>query len=135
MFLIVLGVVLLVVGVVLGVTVTAIAAIGPVIAGVVLIGVGFAVAGGAKRRAHLEQVGIPGRATVLGLTDTGVRINDAPRVQVAFHCEVPGYAPFQTQSAMVVPLIGLGRLTPGASVPIKVDPTNFNNLIVEWGLP
>ncbi len=80
----------------------------------------------------LLSSGTPGRATIQSFTDTGMRQNWNPLVVVDLQVTVPGQAPYTAQATSMVPKIYLGRLQPGAEVGVRVDPSDFSKLAIDW---
>lgn len=91
--------------------------------------VGFALVGSAKRRKmeNLMATGQQGEAEILGLEDTGVRINDNPRVRLLLEVRIEGHAPYQVAKTMVVPLIRLPQVQVGSTVQVLADPSEAGN--------
>jgi len=73
------------------------------------------------------ETGKPGEATLLALEDTGMRINDNPRVQVVMEVRIPGYPPYQVTKAVTVPLIRMSQVQVGAVVGVMANPAQPNN--------
>ncbi|HUG47797.1 MAG TPA: hypothetical protein VMP67_05235 [Candidatus Limnocylindria bacterium] len=66
---------------------------------------------------RLLASGLEGRATVTGLTQTGMYLNENPQVTMDLSVELPGRTPYPAQRKEFVPLILLGRLSSGAPLP------------------
>lgn len=79
---------------------------------------------GRKRAEALMKTGVQGQATVLSLEDTGMRINDNPRVRVGLEVRLEGYSPYKVQKTMTIPLIKLSQVQPGAEVAVMADPNS-----------
>ena len=80
-----------------------------------------------KRAEALMAVGTQGEATVLSLQDTGMFINNNPRVTLQLEIQMPYGAPYQITKTMTVPLIRLSQIQVGSKVQVMVDmsdPTN-----------
>lgn len=80
-----------------------------------------------KRAQELAAVGIRGEATILSLQDTGMRINDNPRVAMVLEVRLPNMAPYQVQKTITVSIIQLPQVQPGAVVAVLVDPSAPQN--------
>lgn len=80
-----------------------------------------------KKAQELAATGTPGEATILQLEDTGMRINDDPRVAVTMEVRIPGYAPYQVRKTMTLPLIRMSQVQVGAVVAVLADPTQPAN--------
>ena len=80
-----------------------------------------------KRAEELMAKGTQGEATILSLEDTGMRINDNPRVTMKLEIRMPYGAPYQLTKNVTIPIIRLSQVPVGAVVPVMVDmsdPTN-----------
>jgi hypothetical protein len=80
-----------------------------------------------KRAQELMQNGTQGEATILSLQDTGMMINDNPRVALLLEVRVAMRPPYQVTKSMTVPLIRLSQIQTGSVVQVMVDlsdPTN-----------
>jgi len=76
---------------------------------------------------HLAAVGTQGEAKVLSLTDTGMLVNNNPRVTLELEVTMPMRPPYKVTKTMVVPLIRLPQVQVGETVGVMVDmsdPTN-----------
>lgn len=90
---------------------------------------GFVIFGAAKRKKleNLMENGKPGEAIILGFEDTGVMINNNPRVKLSLEVQLEGQMPYQIQKTMVVPLIRISQFQIGSKVPVLVDPNEPQN--------
>ncbi len=77
-----------------------------------------------KRAQELMAVGTQGEATVLALQDTGMFINNNPRVSMLLEVRVGNLAPYQVQKVATIPMIRLSQIQVGAVVPVMVDMSN-----------
>lgn len=80
-----------------------------------------------KKAEELMATGQQGEATILALQDTGMRINDDPRVAIVMEVRIPGYAPYQVQKTITLPLIRMSQVQVGSIVAVMADPTQPNN--------
>lgn len=80
-----------------------------------------------KKAEALMATGRQGEATVLALQDTGMRINDDPRVALVLEVRIPGYPPYQVQKTMTLPLIRMSQVQVGSVVAVMADPTQPGN--------
>lgn len=85
---------------------------------------------GAKNRAIL-QTGLPAYAVVLQLADTGTRVNDNPQVHILLEVRPHDRPPFQAQATTIVPMIALARVQPGATVTVRYNPQNPQEVALE----
>jgi hypothetical protein len=80
-----------------------------------------------KRINELVATGKQGTAVVLSLSDTGVTINDDPRVQLLLEIHIPNHQPYQAQKTVTLPLIYLPQVQTGSTINILADPAQPNN--------
>jgi hypothetical protein len=80
-----------------------------------------------KKLQDLAATGIQGQATVLQLEDTGMRINDDPRVAVTLQVQLPGYPPYVVRKTITLPLIRMSQVQVGSVVAVLADPTQPGN--------
>jgi hypothetical protein len=78
----------------------------------------------ASKTAALEQSGVLALAQIMGLTETGTRINDRPVVKVNLHIAGPGFA-FDSQNRVIVDIARQGNLTSRKLV-VLVDPATHD---------
>jgi hypothetical protein len=84
-----------------------------------------------QRAEALMKVGTQGEATILSLQDTGMRINDDPRVTMRLEIQMPYGAPYQLTKTVTIPLIRLSQIQVGSKVQVMVDmsdPTNADKV-------
>jgi hypothetical protein len=84
-----------------------------------------------QRAEALMKVGTQGEATILSLQDTGMRINDDPRVTMQLEIQMPYGAPYQLTKTVTIPLIRLSQIQVGSKVQVMVDmsdPTNADKV-------
>ena len=100
--------------------------------GIVLIVIGIIVGRRAAATDALLATGTPGTATITGLTQTGMYVNENPQIRMQLLVSLPGQTPYATQHTEIVPLMLLGRLNSGAPLNVRVDPMNLNRVAVDW---
>jgi hypothetical protein len=101
--------------------------------GIPLVWVGIRSRRKAKRVDRIEQSGVAGQATITGMTQTGMYLNNNPQIKLDLQVTVPGRAPYPSEHKSFIPLMMLGQIQPGASFPVKVDPADPQNVVIEWG--
>jgi hypothetical protein len=80
-----------------------------------------------QRAEALMKVGTQGEATILSLQDTGMLINNNPRVTLQLEIQMPYGTPYPITKTVTVPLIRLSQIQVGSKVQVMVDmsdPTN-----------
>ena len=83
-----------------------------------------------KKRQQAEElaaVGTQGEAKILSLTDTGMRVNDNPRVTLELEITMPMRPPYKVTKTMVVPLIRMAQVQVGETVGVMVDMSDHTN--------
>jgi hypothetical protein len=77
------------------------------------------------------QNGIPAKARILSVQQTGVMVNYQP--QIAFQLEVhpPGGVPYQAQAKAVIPMVNIPQLQPGTEVPVKIHPADPTQVVLD----
>lgn len=81
---------------------------------------------------RIMTTGLAGTATVTGLTQTGMSLNDQPQVDMELLVSIPDRAPYPARRKEFVPLILLGRLSSGAPLPVRVDPADPQRVVIDW---
>ena len=79
---------------------------------------------------HLAVHGLHGLAVITHAGDTGMSVNDNPRVELTLEVTVGDKAPYTTTHAQVISCIAVGGYQPGATVPVRVDPADERSLII-----
>lgn len=102
------------------------------IVGIVLIAIGLRLRGSSAATDQVLQTGLAGQATITGLTQTGMYLNNQPRVKMDLLVQLPGRQPYTVEHSEFVPLILLARLTSGAALPVRVDPADPQKVVVDW---
>ena len=82
-----------------------------------------------ERRVMAE--GIQGTAQILGMTQTGVQVNEQPQVELHMRIEAAGIAPYELRKKFVVPLIALGQLS-GGRLSVAIDREDHENVVIDW---
>jgi hypothetical protein len=80
-----------------------------------------------KRIADLVATGKQGTAVILDLSDTGVTINDDPRVKLLLEIHIPNYQPYQARKTVTLPLIYMSQVQTGSTIQILADPEQPDN--------
>jgi hypothetical protein len=81
---------------------------------------------------RLQKVGLPGRAKILEVRDTGVTINNSPQVKLILEVKDNLGQTYTTHCRVLVSRINPGMYTPGMEVPVKIDPKNEKNVIIDF---
>lgn len=80
---------------------------------------------GTSEARAIQQIGVPARATVLEVWDTGVTVNDDPVIGLKVRVEREGQAPYEAViKKSRVSRVHVPQFQPGSRVPVKVDPAS-----------
>lgn len=85
-----------------------------------------------RRATKLTTTGVPGRAQVLEMSQTGMFVNNRARIQLRVRIEAAGIPPYENEESVIVPVIALSALQPGRILPVLVDPGNPQNFEINW---
>ena len=82
--------------------------------------------------ARLQKTGLPGKATILEVKDTGVTINNNPQVKLILEVKNSFGQKYTTQCRVLVSRINPNAFMPGMEVPVKIDPKNEQNVVIDF---
>jgi hypothetical protein len=83
-----------------------------------------------QKAQHLMQTGRVGTATVSAVRQTGTFVNNNPECELDLQVEVDGGEPYTVTHRQVLAMVALPGFQPGASVPVRVDPSDAQSLII-----
>ena len=91
-----------------------------------IVGIGLLVFGiGSRKKAaeadRIDQTGLAGSAQITGMTQTGMYLNNNPQIGLNLMVNVPGRNPYPIEVKQFVPLMLVGSLSVGRTLPVKVD--------------
>lgn len=75
--------------------------------------------------------GIPGHGKILKVWQTGISLNDQPQIGMDLEVHPPSGAPYQAQTKMIVPLIKIPQVQPGAVLPVKISRTDPDKVVLD----
>ncbi len=84
--------------------------------------------GGADKQ--LLATGQTAQASILRTWDTGVTINDNPRVGMLLEIRPPNGAPFQTEVKKVISRLQTSQYQPGQTLEVKYDPADHKKVAI-----
>ena len=74
--------------------------------------------------------GLQGTATVNTITETGIKMNDAPVCELDLTVVVPGREPYQVKHRQLLAISVLPRYQPGATFGVRVDQNDPSKLVI-----
>ncbi len=83
-----------------------------------------------KRRERIEKVWLDAEATILELSETGTYINNQPRIKFYLHVNSPVHPPCDITHKQVIPLLALAQYQKGATIRIKVNPEDPEDIML-----
>lgn len=81
--------------------------------------------------ARLQKTGLPGKATITSVSDTGVTINNNPQVKLTLDVRNSFGQRYTTIVRTLVSRINPFVFQPGMEIPIKIDPKNEMNVVID----
>ena len=86
----------------------------------------MALFGGRKRKQRLEEAGVNAPAQIVAVNDTGMTINNNPRIALTLQVSpTDGSAPFQLSKKVTVSRVSIPR--PGDALAVRYDPSDHDN--------
>lgn len=81
---------------------------------------------------RLQKTGLPGRAKILEVKDTGVTINNNPQVKLMLEVKNSFGQKYNAQCRVLVSRINPNMFMPGMEVAVKIDPKNEQNVVIDF---
>lgn len=81
---------------------------------------------------RLQKTGLPGKAKILEVRDTGVTINNNPQVKLILEVKNSLGQTYQTQCRVMVSRLNPWAYQPGMELPVKIDPKNEQNVVLDF---
>ncbi|HEY6063451.1 MAG TPA: hypothetical protein VIV35_07565 [Chitinophagaceae bacterium] len=82
--------------------------------------------------ARLQKTGLPGKATILEVKDTGVTINNNPQVKLMLEVKNSYGQKYNTQCRVLVSRINPNMFMTGMELPVLIDPKNEQNVVIDY---
>ncbi len=79
---------------------------------------------------RLMKIGIDGKAKILEVKDTGVTINNNPQVKLIMEVKSSLGQTYTAQTRVLLSRLNPWAYSPGMEVPVKIDPENEKNVII-----
>jgi len=81
--------------------------------------------------ANDQATGLSGRATIVSLAEGGPYVNDRPTITMELDVDLPGRGRYRAQAKQPVGRLVIGRLQPGATIPIRANPDHLEDVSVD----
>jgi hypothetical protein len=83
-----------------------------------------------RRMHHLMANGRVGQATITVVDRTGKTVNGNPQVTIGLTVAMDGAPPYEAWVTQVISRLAVANFVPGATVPVRVDPGDRQQLII-----
>lgn len=80
----------------------------------------------------LLATGTPGTAFIREANDTGIDVHGDSVVELTLDVTPQGGAPYEVRSASLVPANARARALPGATLSVRIDPTQPDSVAIDW---
>lgn len=80
---------------------------------------------------RLRKIGLPGKARILEVRDTGVTINNSPQLKLILEVKNSYGQTYTTHCRVLVSRINPWAYSPGMEMPVKIDPKNEKNVVID----
>lgn len=81
---------------------------------------------------RLQKTGLPGKATILEVKDTGVTINNNPQVNLVLEVKNNLGQKYNTECRVLVSRLNPQAYQRGMEVSVKIDPQNEKNVVLDF---
>jgi hypothetical protein len=81
---------------------------------------------------RLQKIGLSGKAKITAVKDTGVTINNNPQVKLILEVTNSFGQKYEAESRVLVSRLNPIAYVPGIEVPVKIDPQNEKNVVVDY---
>lgn len=71
---------------------------------------------------EIRENGLPAKAKVLKIWDTGIKVNDDPVVGFLLEVHAEGLEPYQAETKALISILAIPQIQPGKILPVKYDP-------------
>jgi hypothetical protein len=79
----------------------------------------------------VEAPGLSGQATIVSLSEGGPYVNQRPTITMELDIELPGRESYRAEARQPVGRLVIGRLEPGATIPVRVNPDDLEDVTVD----
>jgi hypothetical protein len=79
----------------------------------------------------VEAPGLSGQATIASLSEGGPYVNQRPTMTMELDIELPGRESYRAEARQPVGRLVIGRLEPGATIPVRVNPDDLEDVTVD----
>ena len=80
---------------------------------------------------EIREKGLPAKARVLKIWETGVRVNDDPVVGFLLEIDAEGMEPYEAETKALISILWIPQIQPGAVLPVKYDPEDPSRIALD----
>jgi hypothetical protein len=80
---------------------------------------------------RLQSIGIPGKAKIIEVRNTNITVNNNPEIKLMLEVKNNFGYTYTTTCRIIVSRLRPGLYQPGMEVPVKIDPKNEKNVIID----
>lgn len=102
-----------------------------VIGGVLFFVIYKLLIGPALMNARLQKTGLPGKAKILEVHDTGITINNNPQVKLVLEIKNNFGQVYRATCRTLVSRINPSFFQPGMELSVKIDPNNEQRIVID----
>jgi hypothetical protein len=86
---------------------------------------------GMAQARELQKTGLPAKATILKISDTGMTINDDPVAYLDLEVHPANGAAFRARTKCLISRLEVPQFQPGCSIPVRYDPADHTRVGVD----
>jgi hypothetical protein len=83
-----------------------------------------------QRAERLMATGLVGQATITAVRETGASVNESPVFEFELRVAIDGHDAYAVTHRQVVSRLVVGNFAPGATVPVRVDPADVDEVLI-----
>jgi hypothetical protein len=80
---------------------------------------------------RLLKTGVPARAVIKELKDTGVTVNNAPQIKLLLEVTPSTGSPYLVETKMLISRLETSMFQPGTELAVRIDPNDKNKIAVD----
>ncbi|RPI16567.1 MAG: hypothetical protein EHM58_11595 [Ignavibacteriae bacterium] len=80
----------------------------------------------------LMKTGVPAQATILGVSDTGVTVNNSPQIKLLLQVSPPTGMPYQVETKLLISRLQTYAYQPGMTIAVKIDPNDKDKIAIDY---
>jgi hypothetical protein len=86
---------------------------------------------GVSQAKELQASGRSAKGVILGISDTGMTVNDDPVAWLDLEVRPENESAFQARTKCLIPRLDVPQFQPGCTVPVRYDPADHTRVAVD----